>query len=158
MIIELIIKGDFNMLMCAVFTQTLLSWLYMLVSFACPRVCLSSCVCRAVGCADLMTLDTMTPQERKRQGYIHELIQTEETYVDDLELVLEVQTNTQAYSESIQLFFRVWTTGIVYSVSLFFPQVFHKPMSESGRLTEAEMGMIFVNWRELIMCNTKLLK
>nr|XP_046228563.1 intersectin-2-like isoform X2 [Scatophagus argus] len=76
-------------------------------------------------CADLMTLDTMTPQERKRQGYIHELIQTEETYVEDLELVLEV---------------------------------FHKPMSESGRLTEAEMGMIFVNWRELIMCNTKLLK
>ncbi|XP_029318535.1 intersectin-2a isoform X3 [Cottoperca gobio] len=76
-------------------------------------------------CADLMTLDTMTPQERKRQGYIHELIQTEETYVEDLELVLEV---------------------------------FHKPMSESGRLTEAEMGLIFVNWRELIMCNTKLLK
>lgn len=38
-----------------------------------------------------MTLDTMSPQERKRQGYIHELIQTEETYVDDLELVLEVQ-------------------------------------------------------------------
>ncbi|XP_054474225.1 intersectin-2a [Anoplopoma fimbria] len=77
------------------------------------------------GCADLMTLDTMSPQERKRQGYIHELIQTEETYVEDLELVLEV---------------------------------FYKPMSESGRLTEAEMGMIFVNWRELIMCNTKLLK
>ncbi|XP_017282797.1 intersectin-2a isoform X1 [Kryptolebias marmoratus] len=76
-------------------------------------------------CADLMTLDTMTPQERKRQGYIHELIQTEETYVEDLELVLEV---------------------------------FYKPMSESGRLTEAEMTVIFVNWRELIMCNTKLLK
>ncbi|KAK7906906.1 hypothetical protein WMY93_015518 [Mugilogobius chulae] len=36
--------------------------------------------------------------------------------------------------------------------------VFYKPMSESGRLTEAEMGVIFVNWRELIMCNTKLLK
>nr|XP_019947433.1 PREDICTED: intersectin-2-like isoform X1 [Paralichthys olivaceus] len=77
------------------------------------------------GCADLMTLDTMTPQERKRQGYVHELIQTEETYVEDLELVLEV---------------------------------FYKPMSDSGRLTEAEMAMIFVNWRELIMCNTKLLK
>ncbi|XP_055005421.1 intersectin-2a isoform X2 [Boleophthalmus pectinirostris] len=76
-------------------------------------------------CADLMTLDTMSPQERKRQGYIHELIQTEETYVEDLELVLDV---------------------------------FYKPMSESGRLTEAEMAVIFVNWRELIMCNTKLLK
>ncbi|XP_060908263.1 intersectin-2a isoform X1 [Labrus mixtus] len=76
-------------------------------------------------CADLMTLDSMTPQERKRQGYMHELIQTEETYVEDLELVLEV---------------------------------FYKPMSESGRLTEDEMGVIFVNWRELIMCNTKLLK
>jgi hypothetical protein len=31
-------------------------------------------------------------------------------------------------------------------------------MSESGRLTEAEMAMIFVNWKELIACNTKLLK
>ncbi|XP_056872621.1 intersectin-2a isoform X3 [Takifugu flavidus] len=77
------------------------------------------------GCADLMSLDTMSPQERKRQGYIHELIHTEETYVEDLELVLEV---------------------------------FYKPMSDSGRLTEEEMGVIFVNWRELIMCNTKLLK
>ncbi|CAL8316715.1 unnamed protein product [Merluccius merluccius] len=76
-------------------------------------------------CADLMSLDTMTPQERKRQGYIHELIQTEEIYVEDLELVLEV---------------------------------FYKPMAESGRLTPTEMGTIFVNWRELIMCNTKLLK
>ncbi|XP_028295146.1 intersectin-2-like isoform X2 [Gouania willdenowi] len=76
-------------------------------------------------CADLMALDTMSPQERKRQGYIHELIQTEETYVEDLELVLEV---------------------------------FYRPMSESGRLTDTEMAVIFVNWRELILCNTKLLK
>ncbi|XP_076872665.1 intersectin-2a isoform X3 [Brachyhypopomus gauderio] len=76
-------------------------------------------------CADLLSLDSMSPEERKRQGYIHELIQTEQTYVQDLELVLEV---------------------------------FYKPMAESGRLTEAEMCVIFVNWRELIMCNTKLLK
>ncbi|MCJ8749899.1 hypothetical protein PDJAM_G00192810 [Pangasius djambal] len=76
-------------------------------------------------CADLLSLDSMSCEERKRQGYIHELIETEQTYVQDLELVLEV---------------------------------FYKPMSESGRLTEAEMTVIFVNWRELIMCNTKLLK
>uniref|UniRef100_A0A674BGN0 Intersectin 2b n=1 Tax=Salmo trutta TaxID=8032 RepID=A0A674BGN0_SALTR len=76
-------------------------------------------------CADLNSLDSMSPQERKRQGYIHELLQTEERYVEDLQIVLEV---------------------------------FHKPMSESGRLTEAEMAMIFVNWKELIACNTKLLK
>jgi len=55
--------------------------------------CLLVLACaRAAGCADLMTLDTMSPQERKRQGYIHEVIQTEETYVEDLELVLEVRT------------------------------------------------------------------
>uniref|UniRef100_A0A8B9H6W5 Intersectin 2a n=1 Tax=Astyanax mexicanus TaxID=7994 RepID=A0A8B9H6W5_ASTMX len=76
-------------------------------------------------CADLLSLDSMSSEERKRQGYIHELIHTEHTYLQDLELVLEV---------------------------------FYKPMTESGRLTEAEMGVIFVNWRELIMCNTKLLK
>ncbi|XP_060221265.1 intersectin-2 isoform X2 [Meriones unguiculatus] len=76
-------------------------------------------------CADLQALDTMQPMERKRQGYIHELIQTEERYVDDLQLVVEV---------------------------------FQKRMAESGSLTEAEMALIFVNWKELIMSNTKLLK
>uniref|UniRef100_A0AAY4AC93 Intersectin 2b n=1 Tax=Denticeps clupeoides TaxID=299321 RepID=A0AAY4AC93_9TELE len=76
-------------------------------------------------CADLNSLDSLSPQERKRQGYIHELMETEEKYVDDLQLVLEV---------------------------------FHKPMSESGRLTEQEMAMIFVNWWDLIASNNKLLK
>ncbi|XP_043919490.1 intersectin-2 [Protopterus annectens] len=76
-------------------------------------------------CADLLSLDTMLPMERKRQGYIHELIQTEERYMDDLQLVLEV---------------------------------FQKPMGESSGLQEAEMSLIFVNWKELIMSNTKLLK
>ncbi|KAF7662105.1 hypothetical protein LDENG_00246270 [Lucifuga dentata] len=76
-------------------------------------------------CSDLTSLDSLSPQEKKRQGYIHELIQTEERYVEDLQIVLEV---------------------------------FYKPMSESGRLTEAEMALIFVNWKELLACNTKLLK
>ncbi|KAM8931796.1 intersectin-2 isoform 4-T5 [Lycaon pictus] len=76
-------------------------------------------------CADLQSLDTMQPVERKRQGYIHELIQTEERYVDDLQLVVEV---------------------------------FQKRMAESGFLSEGEMALIFVNWKELIMSNTKLLK
>lgn len=56
-----------------------------------------------VGCADLMTLDTMSPQERKRQGYIHELIHTEETYVDDLELVLEVRAEAEGEIQEIQV-------------------------------------------------------
>ncbi|XP_041839803.1 intersectin-2b isoform X2 [Melanotaenia boesemani] len=76
-------------------------------------------------CANLNSLDSMSPQEKKRQGYIHELIETEERYVEDLNIVLEV---------------------------------FHKPMSESGRLDDAEMTMIFVNWRELLACNTKLVQ
>ncbi|XP_068953446.1 intersectin-2 isoform X3 [Petaurus breviceps papuanus] len=76
-------------------------------------------------CADLQSLDTMAPMERKRQGYIHELIRTEERYMDDLQLVTEV---------------------------------FQKPMAESGRLSEGEMALIFVNWKEIIMSNTKLLK
>lgn len=37
-------------------------------------------------------------------------------------------------------------------------QVFHKPMSESGRLKDSEMVMIFVNWKELLACNSKLVK
>ncbi|XP_064922933.1 intersectin-1 isoform X6 [Columba livia] len=76
-------------------------------------------------CADLHLLDMLTPTERKRQGYIHELIVTEENYVNDLQLVTEI---------------------------------FQKPLMESELLTEKEVGMIFVNWKELIMCNIKLLK
>ncbi|XP_037651143.1 intersectin-2b isoform X2 [Sebastes umbrosus] len=76
-------------------------------------------------CADLNSLDSLSSQEKKRQGYIHELIQTEERYVEDLQIVLEV---------------------------------FHKPMSESGRLSDSEMAMMFVNWKELLACNSKLSK
>ena len=43
------------------------------------------------GCSDLYLLDMLTPTERKRQGYIHELIVTEENYVNDLQLVTEVR-------------------------------------------------------------------
>uniref|UniRef100_A0A3Q3WIF9 Intersectin-1 n=1 Tax=Mola mola TaxID=94237 RepID=A0A3Q3WIF9_MOLML len=76
-------------------------------------------------CADLLLLDMLSPMERKRQGYIHELIVTEENYVNDLQLVTEI---------------------------------FHKPLLECELLTEKEVAMIFVNWKELIMCNIKLLK
>ncbi|XP_074522981.1 intersectin-2b [Halichoeres trimaculatus] len=76
-------------------------------------------------CADLNSLDSLSPQEKKRQGYIHELLQTEERYVEDLQIVLDV---------------------------------FHKPMSESGRVKDSEMTMIFVNWKDLLACNTKLVK
>ncbi|KAM9321028.1 intersectin-1 [Gastrophryne carolinensis] len=76
-------------------------------------------------CADLHLLDMLSPMERKRQGYIHELIVTEENYVNDLQLVTET---------------------------------FQKPLLESELLTEKEVAMIFVNWKELIMCNIKLLK
>ncbi|KAG5852414.1 hypothetical protein ANANG_G00062160 [Anguilla anguilla] len=76
-------------------------------------------------CSDLHLLDMLTPMERKRQGYTHELIVTEENYVNDLQLVTEV---------------------------------FQKPLLESELLTEKEVAMIFVNWKELIMCNIKLLK
>ncbi|XP_031730606.1 intersectin-1 isoform X1 [Anarrhichthys ocellatus] len=76
-------------------------------------------------CADLHLLDMLSPMERKRQGYIHELIVTEENYANDLQLVTEI---------------------------------FHKPLLECELLTEKEVAMIFVNWKELIMCNIKLLK
>nr|XP_014342044.1 PREDICTED: intersectin-1-like [Latimeria chalumnae] len=36
--------------------------------------------------------------------------------------------------------------------------IFQKPLMESDLLTEKEVTMIFVNWKELIMCNIKLLK
>lgn len=48
------------------------------------------CPFAPAGCADLNSLESLTPQEKKRQGYIHELIETEDRYVEDLQIVLEV--------------------------------------------------------------------
>lgn len=50
------------------------------------------------GCADLTSLESMSLQEKKRQGYIHELIETEEKYMEDLQLVLEVYFYSGAHS------------------------------------------------------------
>lgn len=55
-------------------------------------LCVRLCVAVFSGCADLHLLDMLSPMERKRQGYIHELIVTEENYVNDLQLVTEVNS------------------------------------------------------------------
>lgn len=44
----------------------------------------------------------MQPMERKRQGYIHELIQTEERYVDDLQLVVEVRAAARSPAPGVE--------------------------------------------------------
>lgn len=56
-----------------------------------------------LGCADLHLLDMLSPMERKRQGYIHELIVTEENYVNDLQLVTEVGKRGPYLSLSLSL-------------------------------------------------------
>ncbi|XP_054706164.1 intersectin-1-like [Uloborus diversus] len=71
------------------------------------------------------SLEFLSPKERKRQQHIHELISTEESYVEDMSIVLDA---------------------------------FQRPLRESATLTKEELRSIFVNWKELIVCNTKLLR
>ncbi len=69
------------------------------------------CVCVwCVGCADLLSLDSMCTEERKRQGYIHELIQTEESYLEDLELALEV--NQQLHQQYMWYISKCYLFGL----------------------------------------------
>ncbi|XP_060069660.1 intersectin-1-like [Ylistrum balloti] len=75
--------------------------------------------------SDPAVLAETSAQESKRQNYIHELINTEITYMDDMSVVLDV---------------------------------FHKPLLEGNGMTKEELAAIFVNWNELIVCNTKLSK
>lgn len=63
-------------------------------------IIVSSNVYVIAGCADLTSLDSMSLQEKKRQGYIHELIETEEKYMEDLQLVLEVYFHSDVVSVS----------------------------------------------------------
>jgi len=51
----------------------------------------------------------MCTEERKRQGYIHELIQTEESYLEDLELAGEV--NQQSFQ---------WSTCMTYMLCNYY--------------------------------------
>ncbi|XP_076079653.1 intersectin-1-like isoform X1 [Mytilus galloprovincialis] len=73
--------------------------------------------------SDPTVLATTSPEESKRQNHIHELFKTEETYMNDMEIVLEA---------------------------------FYNPMREAGVMTDEELESVFVNWTELILCNTKL--
>ncbi|XP_056016290.1 intersectin-1-like isoform X4 [Ostrea edulis] len=75
--------------------------------------------------SDPAVLAQTSSVESKRQNYIHELINTEETYMADMSIVLDA---------------------------------FHEPMESAGVMTHEELETIFVNWKELILCNTKLLK
>ena len=54
------------------------------------------CCFAPTGCADPNSLDPLSIQEKKRQGYIDELIETEDRYVEDLRLVLEVKATCPA--------------------------------------------------------------
>ncbi|XP_061176343.1 intersectin-1-like isoform X2 [Saccostrea echinata] len=75
--------------------------------------------------SDPSVLAQTSSVESKRQNYIHELINTEETYMSDMSIVLDA---------------------------------FYKPMATAGVMTPEELDTVFVNWKELILCNTKLLK
>ncbi|XP_048577434.1 intersectin-1 isoform X3 [Nematostella vectensis] len=77
------------------------------------------------GSFDAAILASMSDTERMRQNAIYELINSEQAYMDQLSLTLEV---------------------------------FYNPLAESGLLTANEMNTIFVNWKEIIHCNMKLLK
>jgi hypothetical protein len=76
--------------------------------------------------------DTISPvilqglgdNERKRQEAIFELVQTEQSYVDSLNLVVEI---------------------------------FMEPMGAKCLLNASELNTVFVNWKELITSNDKLL-
>ncbi|GFY53570.1 intersectin-1 [Trichonephila inaurata madagascariensis] len=74
---------------------------------------------------DISAFESLSSEEKKRQHHIRELISTEESYVDDMSIVLDA---------------------------------FQKPLRESSVLTKEELRSIFVNWKELIVCNTKLLR
>lgn len=36
--------------------------------------------------------------------------------------------------------------------------MFYNPLADSGMLTEQELSTVFINWKELIWCNMRLLK
>ncbi len=78
----------------------------------CVCLCVCVCVCVFVGCADLLSLDSMCTEERKRQGYIHELIQTEESYLEDLELALEV--NQLLHQQHLWYISKCYLFGLCY--------------------------------------------
>lgn len=84
----------------------------------------------SAGCADLHLLDMLTPVERKRQGYIHELIVTEENYVNDLQLVTEVRSGTALWMmcrtcQKLRRYSMLVNLDIISSVHHFLPNFGH---------------------------------
>lgn len=53
------------------------------------------CVLFSAGGTDPNSQDSLNLEEKRRQGSINELIETEERYVEDLKIVLEVMAPAQ---------------------------------------------------------------
>lgn len=85
--------------------------------------------------------------ETKRQGYIMELITTEQSYIDDMSIVHEVKKHS----------IYIYNLSNI-QISSYFLQVFEKPLIESKVLTPEEIEKIFVNWRDIIVCNYTFLR
>uniref|UniRef100_H3AP45 Intersectin 1 (SH3 domain protein) n=1 Tax=Latimeria chalumnae TaxID=7897 RepID=H3AP45_LATCH len=84
----------------------------------------------------------MDPSQQLFCGGLHSRLKTS---------LLARKTLLILYRNKISIGFFVSTLELLY-------KIFQKPLMESDLLTEKEVTMIFVNWKELIMCNIKLLK
>ena len=77
------------------------------------------------GLPSAAVLAGLTAAEQTRQIAIQELISTEETYLADMSVVVEV---------------------------------FQQPMSQSGVVTLDDVDTIFLNWKDLIVCNNSFVR
>ena len=70
--------------------------------------------------------------------------------------------NYPAYTVILEGFVNIispWDPFLNYSLIITVRlQAFYKPLDESKAIPAAELKAIFVNWKELIHCNRKLVK
>ena len=89
---------------------------------------------------------SITDDERKRQNHLNEFIATENAYVVDMAIVIDVSC---------------LSVGVEDHKVISFSndqQVFQKPLKARNCITDAESDAIFVNWSRLVRCNQKSLK
>lgn len=95
-------------------------------------------------------LNLLNGVERKRQDSIAELIGTEQAYIDDMSIVHEVKNTS----------FCLKFSSICVTLSYFshFLQVFENPLIQKGILSKEQLQKIFVNWKDIIVCNVMFLR
>lgn len=122
---------------------------------------LTSLSFRFLGCLSPCLLFVLVKSSKTRKRIIDEILETERTYVKNLETMIKVNNTPNSFRKNLKLL-ALWLTFFEFHRNPF-SQVFQEPLkasldSESPLISPTDLGLLFNDLLSILPVNLKLLK